>query len=124
MYPDKVRDIITTYMKDSRGGYWQSGWVVMLMDNTVDSKYIETHFFKICVYYDIKNDKTIVAFFPRYQEDMPTSNKWVQVSQGVITIDVTNMDTEEVYMEFHKFFEELNQVCLTIEYDENFPDNE
>ena len=122
MFPDKVRSIIDIYLEDSRSGYWRSDWIVIVIECAVDSKYVETHFFKIWVYYDIKNDKTVVAFVPRYQEDMPSANKWVQVSQGVMAIDVTDMDTDEVYMEFHDFFEELNQICLATEYSENFPD--
>jgi hypothetical protein len=124
MFPDKVRSIIDIYLEDSRNGYWRSEWIVIVIESTVDSKYVETHFFKIWVYYDIRNDKTVVAFVPRYQEDMPSSNGWVQVSQGVIALDVTHMDTDEVYMEFHEFFEELNQMCLATEYSENFPDDE
>ena len=123
MFPDKVRSIIDIYLEDSRKGYWHSDWIIIIMENTVDSKFVETHFFKIWVYYDTKNDKTVVAFVPRYQEDIPSTNKWVQVSQGVIAIDVTDMDTDEVYMEFHEFFEELNQMCLATEYAENFPDD-
>lgn len=123
MFPDKVRSIIDTYLLDSRSGYWRSDWIVIVIECTVDSKFVETHFFKIWVYYDTKNNKTIVAFVPRYQEDIPSATGWVQVSQGVIALDVTDMNTDEVYMEFHEFFEELNQICLSTEYSENFPDD-
>jgi len=122
MFPDKVRSIIDTYLEDSRSGYWRSDWTNVDIEHTVESKYVETHFFKIWVYYDTNTDRTVVAFVPKYQEDMPSANTWVQVSQGVIALDVTDMDTDEVYMEFHEFFEELNQICLANEYNENWPD--
>lgn len=123
MYPDKVRSIIDTYLDDSRNDYWRSDWTNVVIEDTVDSEYVETHFFKIWVYYDNINDKTVVAFVPRFMEDMPSASLWVQVSQGVIALDVTDMETDDVYMEFHEFFEELNQMCLMEEYREDYPDD-
>lgn len=124
MFPDKVRSIIDMYLEDSRNGYWRSEWIKVEIEHTVESKYVETHYFKIWVYYDNKGNKTVVAFVPRYQEDIPSANGWVQVSQGVIALDVTNMNTDEVYMEFHEFFEELNQICLANEYRDNWGKDE
>lgn len=124
MNPDKVRSIIDTYIKDSRDGYYTSGWIELPVKQTIESKYNETHFFKIWVYFDTKMEATIFAFIPRYLEDLPTANFWQQVGNGTVAVNVSNMDVDEVYINFHEWFEELNKICIAHEYKENWGDDE
>lgn len=121
MFPDKVRSIIDVYLEDSRSGYWKSEWKEIIIKDTSDSKFMETHFFKVWVYFDTTGEATIIAIVPRYLVTPLTRNNWVQVSQGVIAIDVTNINKDDVYIKFHEYYEELTQLCLMAEYKENYP---
>jgi len=120
MYPDKVREIITTYMEDrDKNGYY-SEWEVFEVKGTSDSERMDTHFFKVWVYHDDGHQQVLYGLIPKHLEDVPAISKWAQVGQGVICVDVTNRETDEVYTSFHEYYEELYQICLQEEYNRNF----
>ena len=122
MYPDKVREIITTYMEDRDINGYYTEWEVFKVTGASESEVMETHFFKVWVYHDNKYQQVLFGLIPKHLEDAPAISQWAQVGQGVICVDVTGKDTEEVYTLFHEYYEELNQICLMEEYKRNFPD--
>ena len=122
MYPDKVRAIISTYMEDRDINGYYSDWEVFKVKGTSESEVMETHFFRVWVYYDDGHQEVLFGLIPRHLEDAPAISKWAQVGQGIICIDVTDKDVEEVYTLFHEYYEELNQICLIEEYKRNYPD--
>ena len=122
MYPDKVREIITTYMEDRDINGYYTEWEVFKVKGASESEVMETHFFRVWVYYDDGHQQVLYGLIPRHLEDAPAISQWAQVGQGVICVDVTDKTTDEVYQSFHEYYEELNQVCLHEEYKRNFPD--
>jgi len=122
MYPDKVREIITTYMEDRDINGYYTEWEMFDVKGTSDSEVMETHFFRVWVYYDDGHQQVLYGLIPRHLEDAPTISKWGQVGQGIICVDVTNKDTDEVYTSFHEYYEELYQIFLMEEYKREFPD--
>jgi len=122
MYPDKVRDIITTYMEDRNTNDYYTEWEDFVIKEAVDSKTMKTHFFRIWVYNDSKYNETVFGFIPRNNDYVPALSRWTNVSQGILCVDVTDDSEEEVYTKFHEYYEELNQVCLQEEYNNNYPE--
>jgi len=122
MYPDKVRDIITTYMEDRDINGYYTEWEVYKVANTSDSEVMDTHFFKVWVYHDDGYQQVLFGLIPKHLDELPKTSRWAQVGQGIICVDVTNKDTDEVYSLFNEYYEELYQVCLMEEYDRNFPE--
>ena len=122
MYPDKVREIITTYMEDRDINGYYSEWEVFNVKGTSDSEVMDTHFFLVWVSHDDGHHQVLYGLIPRNLEDAPAISKWAQVGQGIICVDVTNKDTDEVYTSFHEYYEELYQICLHEEYNRNFPE--
>jgi len=122
MTPDKVRDIVTTYMEDRDINGYYSEWEVYTIPHTSDSEVMDTHFFKVWVYHDDGYQQVLFGLIPKYLDELPTTSKWRQVGQGIICVDVTNKDADEVYSLFNEYYEELYQVCLMEEYDRNFPE--
>jgi len=122
MTPDRVREIITTYMMDRDINGYYTNWKTFDIPEASDSEVMDTHFFRVWVYHDGKYSETIFGLIPKHIEHVPAISKWIQVGQGIICVDVTGKNEEEVYTLFHEYYEELTQICLQEEYNNNYPE--
>lgn len=120
MYPQKVRDIITEYFESSPGRYY-SDWEEFNNVGTSDGQLTNTHFIKIWVYYDDIDNRLVLALFVRDETNLEeVKNRYITINNCVV-LDCTNLNHEQVLIEFHELYEDVYRICQYKEWNDEYP---
>ena len=121
--PDSVRECIQDYFVREHPDEYFTDWKNVDPYSIEDSKYMDTHFMRICVAYDLEFEKVMVCL--SIEDDY--ANKLTHYDYtfpGSICFIVGNdVSFDEITDTFGDMYMDIHQNCLMIEHRQNFPDD-
>lgn len=121
MNPNRVREILTNYFNLEPHRYVDE-WTEYNEVGTSSGMFTKTHFNKIWVYYDDIDNRLVIAIYCKDYIDFELVDRHYITIKNAVVMDVTNITENQLTSDFHDLFEDINRMCLSNEYKQNFPD--
>lgn len=119
--PNSVRDCITDYFNNEHRDEFYTDWKNVDPYSIEDSKYMDTHFMKICVGYDLQFEKVMVCLsIDDEYSDKLTHYDYTFPGSICFTVD-NEVSFDDVLDIFRDMYMDIHQNCLMIEHNLNFP---
>lgn len=119
--PRQVKHCIKTYIDNKK--HYYNDWKDVDGDGSLISlQVMDTHFFKIYVYYTDDSDSTIMQLMVKNQKYIEKIREhYFMTSRNLYTIYGDNMTESEFMDEFMFVYDDMFDFCVILENKENFP---